>query len=269
MDRHIKEYYHLFSDETPQGNFHEVIALHEKKEINWKELSKKVPKIIRGWYELAHLSTEDRINFTHDFWVSKLPYRMGLTEFLDRFFHSLDEIGIYITEKKFADPYEVHLVYSLKGDNGFYRGELPILDEEQQQLQKTFPEQTFPADYLAFLQIHNGFCKTTDSTGIIPSTSVLKTYEFLQLRMEKCGPLLNSRGDAIDPKSLIPFYESFGMPFFQCFLSDWYPENEMGNIYYSGETHTISDIFSKNSSSETMAFPTFTDWLMFYMERIE
>jgi hypothetical protein len=59
------------------------------------------------------------------------------------------------------------------------------------------------------------------------------------------------------------------MPFYQCFWAEWYPEQEMGNVYYSGESKTISDVFGSFSSSETMAFTTFTDWLMFYLERID
>ena len=59
------------------------------------------------------------------------------------------------------------------------------------------------------------------------------------------------------------------MPFFQCFWLEWYPEDEMGNVYYSGVANTISDLAAKATSAENMAFPTFTDWLMFYLETIE
>lgn len=270
MDHHIKDYfYRSSSDDTPCGNFHEVIALHEAPDITWKAILSKIPNCSRGWYELAQLSTKDRIEFTRDFWLSKLPYRAGVDEFLNRFFSSLDEIGVFVTQKKFEDPYEIHLIYSIKGDNGFFRGAMPISEKGQQDLQKAFANRMLPVDYLAFLQIHNGFCKATDCTGIIAASDMPMVYVNLQQLMSQYDPIVNSRGETVDPKALIPFYESFGMPFYQCFLADWYPEGEMGNVYYSGETNTISDLFGERTPAESMTFPTFTDWLMFYLERIE
>jgi hypothetical protein len=70
------------------------------------------------------------------------------------------------------------------------------------------------------------------------------------------------------PKSLIPFYESFGQPFFQCFWGDWYPDQEMGNVYYSNATKKILVSNKKDDCLETMAFETFTDWLVFYLEKL-
>jgi len=269
MDRHINDFYHQASENASQGNFHEVIALHESPQISWHEITNKIPQLTRGWYELAHLSPKDRIEFTRDFWLSKFPYRAGLDVFLTRFFSSLDDIGVFITQKKFADPYEAHLVYSIKGDSGFFRGSLPVTEINLRAMQAQFPDHLFPQDYVAFLQIHDGFCKATDCTGIIPSIGILEGSKTLQMLIQKFDPLVNSQGITIDPSTLIPFYESFGMPFYQCFWADWYPEEEMGNVYYSGESNTISDVFEMIPSSESMAFPTYTDWLMFYLERVE
>lgn len=269
MDHHIKEYYHQSSDEAPQGHFHSVIALHDAPDITWKTVKAKMPSLGRGWYELGQLSTKDRIEFTHDFWLSKIPYHGALDEFLNRFFASLDDICIFITQKKFEDPYEAHLVYSLKGDNGFFRGMPPISEKKQIALEKAFSNYLLPKDYFAFLQIHDGFCKTTDCTGLTSSEEVPKNYIILQELIQEKGPIETSQGTIVDPKTLIPFYESFGMPFFQCFWTEWYPEEEMGNVYYSGSTNTISDVSTKGIGSELMAFPTFTDWLMFYLERVE
>jgi len=266
MDHHLKHFYRQASDETPRGSFHSVIALHQSQEITWKAIKEKVPDLSRGWYELAHLNTSDRIEFSRDFWLAKLPYRQGMDEFLNRFFSSLDDIGIFVTQKKFEDPYEAHLIYSIKGNGGFFCGAPPITEKGLNNLQHTFSDYILPNDYLLFLQIHNGFCKTTDCTGITSAEKVPESREnLLKLQSE---PLMTSKGTFVSPQTLIPFYESFGMPFYQCFLADWYPEEEMGNVYYSGETKTISDIYSGASSAETMAFPTFTDWLMFYLERI-
>lgn len=269
MDHHLKDYYSQFSDEAPRGNFHSVIALHQTSEISWTVIKNKVPILCRGWYELAHLSAKDRIEFSRDFWLAKMPYRRGFDEFVNRFFSSLDDIGIFLTQKKFEDPYEAHLVYSIKGDGGFFKGGAPASEKTLNDLQKEFSEYILPNDYLAFLQIHNGFCKATDCTGITSAENVPESYSNLQKLIQLHDPIVTSRNVIVDPKTLIPFYESFGMPFYQCFWTEWYPDQEMGNVYYSGEAKTISDVFSGASSSEMMAFHTFTDWLMFYLERIE
>lgn len=269
MDHHLKDFYRQFSDDAPRSNFHSVIPLHKSPDLSWKAIKDKVPDLCRGWFELSHLSTPDRIEFSRDFWLAKLPYRQGLDESLNRFFASLDDIGIFLVQKKFDDPFESQLVYSIKDNGGYFKGALPALEKNLQDLQKVFSSNILPNDYFAFLQIHNGFCKATDCTGVIASSKVPETYTALQALMQQGGPVITSRDKAVDPKTLIPFYKSFGMPFYQCFWSEWYPDQEMGNVYYSGDTQTISDVFSGVSSSEMMAFPTFTDWLMFYLERVE
>jgi hypothetical protein len=269
MDHHVKEYFRQSSDDTPRGHFHHVIALHEDQEVSWEFIKEKIPNASRGWFELARLDVKDRIEFTHDFWLAKMPYRAGFDTFIDRFFSSLDDIGVYITQKTFDDPYQATLIYSIKADSGFFKGDLPISEKNLANLQRDFPSFILPNDYLAFLQIHDGFCKTTDCTGVTRSVDMYANYLKFQSLLQKNEPIVTSQGTTVDPKTLIPFYESFGMPFYQCFWADWYPEQEMGNVYYSGEAKTISDIYSDLSSSETMAFPTFVDWLMFYLERID
>lgn len=268
MDHHIKEFYCQFSEMTPHGTFHSVIPLHEHSILKWEEVRSRIPFFCKGWYELMHLSSRDRIEFSRDFWRSQLPYHRDLDDFLFRFFNGLDDIGVFLTQKKYDDPYQAYLVYSLKGDRGFFSGRLPASSVELEALQKQFPSLIFPEDYLKFLQIHNGFSKTTDSTGIIPSDSLYESYLAFQNTIGKEEPILAPHGRTVDPASLIPFYESFGMPFFQCFWKEWYPEQEMGNVYYSGATRSISDI-QVGIGSDTMAFPTFIDWLIFYLESVD
>jgi len=269
MDRHVETYYKRSSDDELGGKFHEVIALHDSPEISWKNISKKAPLLPRGWYELAHLSVRDRIDFCRDYWLSRFPYHPNLSEFLVRFFASLDDLGIYITQRNWEDPYQVEMIYSLANDSGYYRGKLPALESELLLLQKEFPSYILPNDYLSFLQIHNGFYKTTDCTGVIPMMLMKDEYEKFQLMLLEEPGLSTSSGAPVDPKSLIPFYKSFGGPFYQCFWGEWYPQQEMGNVYYSHQSKTISDVSCSDTSCEAMAFPTFIDWLMFYLERVE
>lgn len=268
MDRHLKDFFSTGSDEPQRSSFHSVIALHQAPDIDWSSITQMVPDLCKGWYELSRLPSKDRIEFTRDFWQAKLPYREGFSEFLGRFFENLDDVGIYITQKKFDDPYEANMVYSLKDDSGFYRGGSPASEEKLVALQKAFPDFMLPADFLAFLQIHDGFWKTTDATGIVHSAQMRALYDRFQEMVAKVEILKTPEGAEVDPMTLIPFYESFGMPYLQCFWSEWYPEEEMGNVYYSDQTQTIGCEPGQEPCTEDMAFATFLDWLKFYLERI-
>ena len=267
MQHHVKDFFRQSSDGGPRGNFHRVIALTDAPDIDWDILCQKVPSLCKGWFELALLPPKDRIEFSRDYWLNKLPYQEGFSEFLVRFFDSMEDVGIFITQQKFDDPFEACIVYSMKGDS-FYRGGPGATEEEIQQLQKMFPDYILPADYKAFLQIHNGFWKTTDSTGIILINQMEAVNQEFQKMLSGQERLLTTRGQEVNPKSLIAFYESFGMPFFQCFWGEWYPKGEMGNVYYSDLTKSITYTAGVVTSPENLAFPTFLDWLMFYLEQI-
>ncbi len=268
MDTHVIEYYSVYSEETPHGHFHRVIPLQDEPLLDWREASDLAPRLSRGWYELAQLSIQDRLEFTRDFWLAKLPYHPNLNEFINKFFATIDDIGIFLTQKKYEDPFEVHLVYSLADNSGFFHGYASASDKEIIDLQKDFPDYILPMDYLAFLQIHDGFAKLTD-TGITQSRAMKEGYEAFQKMLREQEPVVTNKGASVNPTALIPFYESFGLPFFQCFWGEWYPQQEMGNVYYSGVTKTISTCTKKDDCVETMAFETFTDWLMFYLEKID
>lgn len=267
MDHHVKEYFRQFSDETPRGNFHHVLSLHDAPDIQWEDVKAKIADLPRGWYELAEMKAQDRIDMLRDYWLSQLSYQCHLMEQVDSFFSKLDDIGIFLIQAKFDDPYKAELVYSLKDNSGFFRGAAPATDKQIVELQKAFPESIFPEDYTAFMRMHNGFFKAND-TGIIPVGQVPDKYRVFAEQFLGDDFLMTTSGEIVNPKSLIPFYESFGMPFYQCFWNEWYPANEMGNVYYSGITKTISCVKSKDPNCDAMAFNTFTDWLMFYLETI-
>lgn len=269
MDKHALEYYSAYSSQTSKGHFHHVIALHENHLVDWFEAKQLSPSLVKGWYELAQLPVKDRLELVCEFWLARLPYQPEMSAFILHFFSSLDDIGIFLTQKSYDEPFFPHLVYSLKENNGFFRGNPPISEAGLSQLQSDFQDVIFPQDYLAFLQIHDGFAKGED-TGIIPSIRMREMYEIFQLDiLEEELPIMTTDLVSVNPVVLIPFYESFGMPFFQCFLGDWYPDQEMGNVYYSITTKTISCCRNKGECVETMAFESFLDWLMFYMEILE
>lgn len=274
MSDHLHDYYEEFTDNfTQSGHFHKVIKLHESPDIDWGGISKRIPDLPKGWYELSRLSSRDRIEFTRDFWLSKIPYIPHIHDAILKFFDNLDNIGIYATQKNFDELFESQLVYHLKKEQGFYHGRPPLSEEETLQLHDGFKEYvpslnyTLPPDYLSFLEIHDGFSKYTD-TGVILSGKVQSFYRQFQEFLKEQGPLIDSKGEEVNPFSLIPFYESFGLHCYQCFWGDWYPEQEMGNVYYSGIEGSLSDISDQEALVENMAFPTFMDWLIFYLENV-
>lgn len=269
MDSHVLEFYSTYSEETPQGHFHQVLPLHIESSLSWEQVSQLAPTIIKGWYELAHLSSQDRIDFTKEFWLTKLPYDPCplLPEFLNTFFGSLDDIGIFLTQQSYGDPFIPHLVYSLSDNQGFYRGEIQARPAEIDELKNEFSEYILPVDYLAFLQIHNGFAKIND-TGIIPTAAMKTCYDSFQANFPKDIGYTTPKSTILNPKTLIPFYESFGMHSFQCFWGEWYPEQEMGNVYYSSRTGISYYYDNANDGIKNLAFKTFTEWLMFYLEKI-
>lgn len=267
MDHHIKDFFSP-RDDALNGNFNKAISLNAELGMSWEDVVKLAPDIPRGWYELSRLNVPDRIEFTRDYCLSKMPYHRNLDDFITRFFDSIDDVYVYIIQKKIDHPFEAQLVYSLKDDKGFFRGGTPAKESDIQMLKSQFEGIIFPEDYLTFLQIHDGFWKTTDCTGLIFTKNLKKNYDLFQSMLSQEEAITTDSGTQLDPMRLIPFYESFGMPFYQCFWADWYPEQEMGNVYFSGVTKTISDVKGKGSSAESMSFPSFTDWLMFYMELI-
>lgn len=267
MDFQCNEFFQRLSNDASKGNYFEVIPVHDSA-ISWNELIEKVPKMPKGWYELSRLSSKDRIEFTGEHWCAALSIPPRVIKFIENFFNSLDNVGIFLVKCKKESPFDVQMVYSLKENGGFYRGALPADEQVITTLKKTFSPYILPEDYLAFLRLHDGFWKTTDTTGMTVSGQMPIKYEQFQTLLSKEPVLTTSKGEAVNPKSLIPFYESFGMPYYQCFWGEWYPEQEMGNVYYSSATKTISN--TKNGdSSETLAFPTFADWLAFYLEHID
>lgn len=267
MNSHVHRFYRTFADEqAPIRLYHEVIALHDAPEISWDEVARKAPSLPKGWYELSRLPAADRIEFIRDFWVATLPYNPQVHEFIDSFFDQLDDIGVYLTQTFVDNPFEAELVYSLKDESCFYHGSPPCTEDEIEQIALEFDE-VLPEDYLAFLKIHNGFSKHTD-TGILKTKHLRDARRQLKDELEHYIQEIEVEVRVIDPADLIPFYESFGKPSYQCFFAAWTPNDEAGNVFYSLAEKSISDIRDKNKWQENLAFPTFLEWLVFYLEKI-
>lgn len=268
MSNQVKSYFCSTSENTPNARLYRAIALDDlptQSLEEWQQLCATVPK---AWYELCHLSAADRVEFLGDFWTSALPFHVTVTPFLRRFFATLETITLYLVQATQTDSLKPLLIYALKNERGFFQGNPPATEEEILGLQEQFPDIVLPADYLSFLKIHNGFAKC-DDTGMFSSLQMKPVSMLFKEMLLQQSHLHAGDGTRIDEASLIPFYQSYAFPCYQCFWAEWHPGEEIGNIYYSGLTHTVSNHLADMLSPENQAFPTFLDWLMFYLQTIE
>ncbi len=240
----------------------EVVILNESPHLKWETLSEKVPELPRGWFELSRVLPEERIEFVTDAWLARLPFHPKVYPSFLHFFSQIVDISVVVFKRELE--YQVEMVYSLKEDRSFFRG-LPPATEEDIRCFKQEVSQSLPSDYLSFLRLHNGFGKLSEM-GLL-------SIEEIPFAKEEVADILLSRkkeisieGKEIDPDTLIPFYEEFGMNSFQCFFSEWYPTWEMGNVYLSGLNETISNVMRRNRWMEEKAFPSFLEWLAVYIE---
>lgn len=259
MNSQVRRYYRKFTgEEIPLRLFHDVIPLHEVSSDSWQEVIKKTSSLPKGWFELSRLSSEDRIDFTKEFWLKTLPYVPHIHSFLESFFLRLDDVIIFLTQRHFDSFYESEFVYSLRDGSCFFQGRPPCEEEDILYLKQKFKER-IPEDFLAFLRIHNGFSKSLDR-GIIPAKD---------LHPLEAGDFIISGGREVNPQELIPFYESYDEKKYQCFYSEWSPNGSFGNIFYSSKERSISALNDPKKWGENLAFPTFLDWLILYLEGIE
>jgi hypothetical protein len=267
MNSHVRKYYRKSEGDSSQvKTFHQVIPIHEDRSLTWEKAHEKVYLLPKGWYELAQLPRQDRIDFVRDYWRSTLPFVPHIDQFLSQFFTSLDDIGVYILQWGEGLSFECEMVYSLKDDSCFYQGAPPPGSREIELLNDQFGG-SLPNDFLKFLHIHNGFSKHTD-TGICKAQDMPRIHRRLVRDVSDQNLVIKCHDHLIDPGELIPFYESFGLRAYQCFYREWYPTAEVGNIFFSLRDKTVSDFKNSKALSDTMAFPSFLDWLTFYLESI-
>jgi hypothetical protein len=256
----------FFSDDSP---LYQVITLHSST-LAWEKIHEMAPLLPRGWYELSKFSPADRIEFSHQYWLSKFLFDkegdQHLADRLDKFFFNLEDIGVYLTQGAKGSPFQAHMVYSLQGDQGFFHGNPPASEETLATLVKRFGHIEFPRDYLAFLTIHDGFNKYLD-TGLIRTRDMAKVYQKLQLQLED-RVLLGPDKEEIDSAKLIPFYESIHLHSYQCFFTDWQANDEMYNLYFSPDDYASAHLLDPRLVEENFSFTSFLGWLLFYLEDI-
>lgn len=234
-----------------------MILLSESPNLKWKEAQKEVPQLTKGWFELSRLEPSIRLEFIRDYWFNALPYTPSFCTFIDRFFAKVKDVGMV------AATSGIFLTYSLIGRSDFFLGGPPLIDDEIDALkgQIDFP---IPEDFLKFFRIHNGFFKGGD-TGIFSSGVFVKEAQ----RFKELKVPLRLGNKKVAPDLLLPFYRSFGLDVYQCFYSDWYPDRGIGNVLCSLSEGTISDYRIREKGRDYLAFSSFLDWLIFYMEEVK
>ncbi len=253
-----------FFSVNKENLFSSVRILSEELDVSWEEVNQLAFDIPRGWYELSRILPRDRVEFTRDFWLDQIPYHPNAHGAIFEFFERLDDIAVVLVRRVEEEPMDAELVYSLADNSSFFRGKPPANDLEIHELKENL-DLNLPRDYLSFMKIHNGF-------GKLSEMGLLEIQDIPDVRRRLVNLLLTSdkrvkSGDQdVDPGSLIPFFEALGLSSFQCFYSDWYPGSEMGNVYFSGIDYTISDVSYKKAWAENLAFPTFIEWMSFYLQ---
>lgn len=244
-----------------EGSYFEDSLILSENPRSWEECIQLCPTLPRSWYELSKLSVEDRIDFTKQFWFKSFPYHPLLYKGIESFFDKVNDVGpILILDKGWS----VKFLYSLKDDSTFFCGSLPAKTSEIVELEGKllFP---FPASWKSFMKIHNGFGKLLDS-GIL-SLNKLEDAKAKILKIAMQHPI-HSGQFCLDADLLFPFYEISGLNAFHCFLAEWFPEGEIGTVYFSGIDYTISDT-SIRKFREAGAYPRFGDWLVSFLEGAE
>lgn len=252
---------------SKDNQFKEVLFLSEEPTITWEEVSKKAYNLPRGWYELSRISPRDRVEFTRDFWLDRIPYHPSAHPAFFEFFEQLDDVAVVLMRRNQDEPMDAELVYSFADNSSFFRGKPPCTDGEIQELKNEI-EVNLPYDFLSFARIHNGFGKLSEM-GLLEMEEISYTRRRVMDMLMRTEKQVRSGGKIVDPGALIPFYEALGLSSFQCFFTDWYPGIEMGNVYLSGIDYTLSDVTDKKAWAENLAFPTFSEWLAYYLQGMD
>lgn len=265
MNSLVKQFFSV-GKEKGDVHFQDVYFLSQQTDWDWEQTRLKAPNLPRPWFELSRISSEDRIEFVQSFWLDNLPYSPTSYPELEKFFHRLDDIGIVLHRQSQEESFSAEMIYSLEDNSCFFRGLPPASEDAWDQLLLEL-QLKLPRDFQAFTRIHNGFGKLSE-LGLLRLEGLFEERRAMLNSLLNGESVLRSGEKRVDPQSLIPFYESFGLASYQCFYSDWYPGFEMGNIYFSGIDYTVSDITDERAWTEHLAFPTFLDWLVYYLEGI-
>ncbi|MFA6119387.1 MAG: SMI1/KNR4 family protein [Parachlamydiales bacterium] len=261
MNNSVAEYY----QKNLISGFEDIIIVEKETKASFEELKKLAPNFPKAWHELSQLDLSDKIEFSSLFFSKTIPYLPHIYPKVLDFFSNLEDLSVIMSKKPKLPNYDVELVYSMMNDSTFFRGRPPLDSFSISLVNRQFNE-SLPHDFLSFLKIHNGFAKNNDS-GVIEAENIYDVTNNMLDLIEDQKKIVTCNNQIIDPKDLIFFYQSYQKVDFQCFYNRWVSNSDIGNVYYSYSDSTISNFHDK--ATENMAFATFLDWLVFYLEMVE
>ncbi|GAB4184344.1 MAG: hypothetical protein Tsb0015_00120 [Simkaniaceae bacterium] len=226
--------------------YQEVAFLQEEKKETWQKWEEKCPSLLRGWFELSHLSQQDRLEFLEDYWTKTLPYAPPIHEKIHQFFQKLEDVQIFLIKKRDKDFFDPICLYPLNNGNLFI-GEAPYTPHEIEAITAQL-KMILPEDYLSFFRIHRKFIKKKQ-VALFPLEEVRIYHQRILEDVQKREQKITFENKLVDPRNLIPFACNEEENCFQCFFKGWYPSDQIGNISFDLLTGTLSGIDSKNSYS--------------------
>lgn len=182
----------------------ECIELHEKEGVDFERVQRACPSLPRGWFELAMLSTHDRKEFLAAFWKNCLYYDPQIPPFIDRFFASLEEIGVYLCKEIGSGFFEPLIVYMTK-EGSFYLGYLPLEEEKVSEVKNLF-EGMIDQNFLKFMKIHNGF--------YAPHLGRILSFSQMQENLQTLKNSYLEKNGVVD--EILPFFEKQDLSTLEC-----------------------------------------------------
>jgi hypothetical protein len=199
MNSLIRQFY-SGSKENP---YKEVRFLSEEPDTSWEAISKVAFDLPRAWYELSRVTPRDRVEFTRDFWLDRIPYHPNAHPAFFEFFEELDDVVVVLTRRMEDEPMDAELVYSLGDNSTFFRGKPPCNEGDLVGLSQEL-EVNLPRDYLSFTRIHNGFGKLSEM-GILEVQDLADARRRVIELLLKTEKRVKSGEIIVDPGSLFPF----------------------------------------------------------------
>lgn len=237
------------------------------KYSSWSSISKIVPSLPKGWYELTKFSSKERIHLVKEFWLSQLC--QGFVERdelfkIEKFFNSLEDIVICAFQECSKNFFNVKMIYLLKDSPVFFYGNPPFslgCEQLKQQLWNDLPK-----SYYNFFNIHDGFA-CYDDLGIISIKNLSRIYHQFQDYLEK--EEIISTYKELNLSLFIPFYGGNLVHSYQCFLSNsCFDKEEPLNVpFLENDLMFLSNLLVHSCSSffEHNIFSSFITWLGCYL----
>ena len=82
MNLQIRKFFQV--DRSQEPHFQEVRFLHEEEALSWEDIERV--GLPRSWFELSRISPENRVEFSREYWLSRLTYHPIATGRIENFF---------------------------------------------------------------------------------------------------------------------------------------------------------------------------------------